>query len=88
MNKTPQELIPDEAIERVHANANFGSMPKRDVVKETVLKCAFEYSAGYTALQICQEHGLLKKDDKLTVFGFKYLRSSWDLVEFLERNPS
>ena len=37
------EIITDEEIERVHANANFGPMDKRTVVNQGVLKCASGY---------------------------------------------
>jgi len=73
-------LISDEAIERVHANANFGDLPKRFVVNQTVLKFACGYSAGGTATAIVIEHGLAKmyrsnpfKTPMLTALGRRYL---------------
>ena len=78
----PQDIITDEQIERVHANANFGSMPKRQVVDEALLKCACGYHNGYTAQQIVSEHGLIKTGRKtgttsLTPLGRKYLYAAY-----------
>lgn len=67
-----EQLIPDEEIERVHANANFG-MPKREVVNLAVLKCACGYYQGFTSQQIATEHGLIGKKYKLTKRGQEYL---------------
>ena len=84
---TPEELIPDSEIDRVHAFANFGSTPKREVVNLTVLKCACGFHSGYTAMQIVTEHGLIKPAKRkgapiLTKLGRRYLwcaygRSEW-----------
>lgn len=74
---TVQELISDDEITRVHANANFGSMDKREVVSEALLKAACGYHNGYTAQQIITEHGLVKDVSNsrppLTDKGRKYL---------------
>ena len=74
---TPQEIIPDSEIERVHANANFGDTGKRDVVDGAILKAACRYHNGYTAQVIITEHGLVKdatnSRPKLTDKGRKYL---------------
>jgi len=71
-------IIPDSEIERVHANANFGTMPKRQVVDQALLKTACGYSNGYTADQILAEHGLISEPTRrgqrnLTAKGRKYL---------------
>lgn len=68
-----QEIISDEEIERVHANANFGSMPKREVVNYGVLKCASGYYQGHTSTQIIKEHGLITDDYQLTPKGRMYM---------------
>jgi len=69
-----QDIITDEEITKVHANANFGDMDKRDVVNLGVLKCASGYHQGYTSTQIIREHGLISiMDYKLTAKGRKYL---------------
>lgn len=70
---TPEEVITDEEIERIHANANFGSMPKREVVNLGVLKVAAGFRMGHTATQICSEHGLITKGYRLTKKGRHYL---------------
>lgn len=77
--KTPaQQIISDDEIDRIHGNANFGSMTKREVVDYGVLKCASGYHQGFTSKTICVEHGLI--DDKnytLTEKGKKYLWAAW-----------
>lgn len=71
---TPEKIIPDEEIERVHAYANFGStLTKREVVNLGVLKVACEYHQGHTSQRICTEHGLIDKDYHLTAKGRAYL---------------
>ena len=70
---TPEEIISDEEIEKVHANANFGSTKKRDVVNFGVLKCASGYHMGRTSTQICEEHGLIDGSYALTAKGRSYL---------------
>ena len=79
---TAQELITDAEIERVHANASFGDIPKREVVDQALLKCACGYHNGATAQQIIIEHGLVKKGrvrgaSALTDFGRKYLHAAF-----------
>jgi len=69
----PKEIISDEEIERVHANANFGGMRKRDVVNQGVLKCASGYYQGGTSAQIIKEHGLIDAEYRLTLKGKTYL---------------
>lgn len=71
---TDKEIISDEEIEKVHANANFGGMEKRDVVNLGVLKCASGYYQGATSNRIIEEHGLIDmKHYRLTEKGKKYL---------------
>jgi hypothetical protein len=88
MTETVNNIIRDAEIERVHANANFGSMPKRRVVDEGVLKYAFGYSSGSTQLSILLEHGLIRKPKPgrygsvLTVKGQRYLRAMKGLTTF------
>lgn len=69
----PEEIISDEEIERVHANANFGSRPKRDIVNSSVLQFACGFRTGHTAWQICCEHGLVTKKYNVTKKGRQYL---------------
>ena len=78
---TPQEIISDEEIARVHAHANFGAMSPREVVNEGVRKTAVGYHCGSTQLHILLEHGLATKprpgssDVSLTKKGKAYARS-------------
>lgn len=73
MAENPEEIITDEKIEKVHANANFGSMGKRQVVNQGVLKCASGYYQGSTSTQIIKEHGLINDKYELTAKGRMYL---------------
>lgn len=68
-------IISDDEIKEVHGYANFGKHSPRYVVNEGVLKSAFGYHHGYTALSILREHGLVKSDGCLTKKGFRYLRA-------------
>lgn len=88
-------IISDEEIERVHANANFGSLSKRRVVNDGVLKTAMGYSMGHTQLCILMEHGLVKTpkpgrfETSLTKKGIKYLHSivSYAAIEEITKAP-
>ena len=73
MNDNAHEIISDEEIEKVHANANFGDQPKREVVNCGVLKVACGFYQGHTSTQIITEHGLIDKGYKLTAKGREYL---------------
>lgn len=73
MTDKAAEIISDEEIERVHGNANFGSMGKREVVNQGVLKCASGYYQGHTSTQIITEHGLIDDKYGLTPKGRMYL---------------
>lgn len=77
--KATSEIVPDSEIERVHANANFGSMTKRQVVDEGVLQYAFGYCTGHTMMMILYEHGLITVPKgykaNLTQKGKEYLHA-------------
>lgn len=68
-----QEIISDDEIDKVHAYANFGEMPKRQVVNLGVLKVASGYCQGHTSRMIVLEHKLIDDDYKLTDKGRSYL---------------
>jgi len=68
-----KEIITDDEIVCVHANANFGGMDKREVVNQGVLKCASGLYQGHTSTQIIKEHGLIDSEYKLTPKGRAYL---------------
>lgn len=78
MSERPEDIITDEEIERVHANANFGSMEKRQVVNQGVLKCASGYYQGSTSTQIIKEHGLIDDKYRLTPKGRMYLWAAFN----------
>ncbi|HEY8947994.1 MAG TPA: hypothetical protein VIM56_03820 [Rhizomicrobium sp.] len=84
--RTTRQIVSDEDIERVHGNANFGSLSKRGVVDEGVLTAAFGFHCGSTMRAILQEHRLTKAASatergrfgdrmRLTQRGFEYLRA-------------
>lgn len=79
MTDSVKEIVSDNDVDRVHANANFGSMTKRQVVDEGVLKYAFGFSTGHTMMTILSEHGLIQKptgySSKLTKKGYRYLQA-------------
>jgi len=79
--RTRQEIIPDSEIEAVHANAQFGDMPKREVVDRGVLKCAFGFHQGHTVRHILHGHGLIQErygeGYRLTIEGREYFSSVW-----------
>ena len=79
--KNVEEIIPDEEIEKVNGNANFGlCISKRDVVNQGVLKCASGYYQGATSTQIIKEHGLINDRYKLTKKGKEYLWAAFRLT--------
>lgn len=74
------EIVSDDEIVKVHANANFGSMAPREVVNDGVRKTAVGYHCGHTQFTILREHGLITKpramshDANLTKKGKAYAR--------------
>lgn len=82
MSEATKDIIADEAVERVHANANFGGdMTKRAVMEGGLVSYAFGYSSGYTLMTILIEHGLIQRPRvgsrkaRLTEKGFRYLQA-------------
>jgi len=72
--ETVEDLVTDGQIELAWENANFGeSVSKRDVIADTILKCASGYRTGYTATKIAEDLGLVTPDWKLTLRGKRYL---------------
>lgn len=80
---TPDEIISDDEIARVHANANFGIMTPRQVVNNGVRKYAVGFTGGSTQIAILREHGLITKPEaygykaSLTEKGKRYARAIW-----------
>ncbi len=85
--KTPEQIISDEAVTRVHGYANFGSQTPRQVLADGVLQYAWGYSTGHTMLCILLEHGLIRKPKPgayyttLTKLGQEYLRAAWPISD-------
>lgn len=69
-----EEMVTDAELESVCGYANFGKMSKRDVVKDTLIKCLGGYSTGSTAKAIAKELGLVYANKwDLTKKGKEYL---------------
>lgn len=69
-----QEIITDGELDAVWGSANFGSMTKREVVKDSLTKCLGGYLTGNTARQIVRELGLVYANKwELTKKGREYL---------------
>ena len=83
-----REVIPGHVIEAVHANANFGSISKRDVVRQGVLKAASGYHQGSTSQAICLEHGLITHTQTLTTKGRMYLWAAFNTSPIAFKEPS
>lgn len=67
-------LVSDEDLQKVWGNANFGSTPRREVLRETLIKIACGFHTGSTATQICLELKLIGKSKRsLTKKGKLYL---------------
>lgn len=74
---TTEEIVTDKEINEVWQNADFGSVPRRDVIKFALLKAACKFGNGHTSECIIQELGLVGKSHMksatLTAKGRKYL---------------
>lgn len=78
MGDNLQDIISDEEINRVHADANFGSMDNRQVVNQGVLKCASGYYQGNISRRIIKKHNLITDEYELTSKGKAYLWSAFN----------
>jgi hypothetical protein len=69
-----EEIVTDAELEAAFGHSNFGSMPKRDVIKESLLKCLGGYTTEHTAKFITHELGLIYANKwDLTQKGKEYL---------------
>jgi molybdopterin converting factor small subunit len=69
--------IPEEVINKAFGNANFGSIPKKEVIIDTLEKIAQGYHSGHTAMCIVKEIGLIHSSRERTVLsekGINYLK--------------
>jgi len=74
--KTEQEILSDDELSAAWGNANFGAATKREVVANTLLKCASGFHTGSTARAIVRELDLVKPLNwALTKKGKEYLFS-------------
>jgi hypothetical protein len=72
--ETVEEIISDARLDEVWGHANFGSMPKRDIIKYSLLKCVGGYYTGHTAKTILKELNLVYANEwKITKLGGRYL---------------
>lgn len=67
-------IVSDEELDRAYANADFGNMTKREVVRLGVLKCISGWHQGHTSEMICRELGLISPQYRVTAKGRMY---SW-----------
>ena len=70
---TPEVILSDQEVHDVAVNADFGSMTKRQMINKGVLKCACGFYSGSMLTFILEQHGLINKDNSLTVKGKAYL---------------
>lgn len=71
---TAEEVITDAEVGEAFAGTNFGNMySSREILDNTVLKCAVGYYTGYTAKWIAIQLGLATESWKLTPKGQHYL---------------
>lgn len=70
----PEEVVTDVEMEAAFAGTNFGTTySHREILDNTVLKCASGWSTGHTAKCISIELGLTTESWKLTRKGKYYL---------------
>lgn len=74
---TVQDIITDKQMKTAFGNANFGDVSPRDVIANTLLKCASGYATGHTARVICEELGLVTPDWQLSQRGKAYLFAAY-----------
>ena len=77
MEKT-DEIISDIKVEIAFQETDFGSTPHREVIRNSLLKCACGYYTGHTAKSILIELGLVYKSKwNLTLLGQHYLFAAY-----------
>ena len=72
-----KDIISDKEVERVHGNADFGTVSKRDVISHGLLTIASDYYQGSAARRILKTHKLITSDYKLTEQGKEYLYTAF-----------
>lgn len=71
------DILTDAQIKSAWGNADFGIKQPREVISNTLLKCACGYATGRTARVICEELGLITDDWQLTQMGKAYLFAAY-----------
>lgn len=69
MSKKIPTMVTIEELDAVWGNSNYGSMPKENVIKFGLLKCASGYSQGYNSKRILKELKLITEGYRLTRRG-------------------
>lgn len=75
--ETTIDLVTDAQVDLAWGNADFGNISKREVIANTLLKCASGYHTGHTASCIVQELGLVTQNWKLSQRGKRYLFAAY-----------
>tara|TARA_R110002073_G_scaffold314073_1_gene486217 strand:- start:557 stop:808 length:252 start_codon:yes stop_codon:yes gene_type:complete len=74
-----EDLVTDKQIDLAWGYANFGdNYSKRDIIANTLLKCASGYETGHTAKCIVEELGLVTKRWELSQRGKRYLYAAYN----------
>lgn len=74
-------IVSDEELDDAWGNSNFGGNSKRDVIANTLLKCASGYESGKTAKAIVENLGLVKLSKwTLTKKGKEYLYEAFKIL--------
>lgn len=71
------KIISDEQMIGAFGNANFGTTDKREILRNSLLKCACGYYTGHTATHILIELGLVTEKWTLTKKGQEYLWAAY-----------
>ncbi len=71
------DILTDTQVKEAWGNADFGIKKPREVISNTLLKCACGYATGSTARAICEELGLITHDWELTQRGKAYLFAAY-----------
>ena len=77
MNNNLEILISKQTLITAFANADFGSITKRDIVRYALLKVACGFRNGHTSQSIINELGLCTKKLSLTKKGKEYLHEAF-----------
>lgn len=77
LENTIGDIVSDEELMLAFLNTNFGGFSGREVLRNTLLKCACGYHTGRTARSITEGLGLTNKSWGLTKKGKAYLFAAY-----------